>query len=136
MKTTVWQRVCNINEETWIVEMHIWCIETGMVLVLHFYHWVEASASGLFLRVFTCQKLSFSVLTFKHKHGNNQGKRKSYKFISKLKIISLTPSSIHRRIWLNLTALCLVFIGSFTVFRYISDFHLFSTLRITKVKVA
>jgi hypothetical protein len=27
--------------------MHIWCIKIGIVLVLHFNPWVEASAGGL-----------------------------------------------------------------------------------------
>ena len=34
-------------DETWLVEMHIWCIKIGIVLVLHFNTWVEASAGGL-----------------------------------------------------------------------------------------
>jgi hypothetical protein len=37
----------SITEETWVVEMHIWCIKIGNVLVLHFNPWVEASAGGL-----------------------------------------------------------------------------------------
>jgi hypothetical protein len=37
----------SIAEETWIVEMRIWCIKIGNVLVLHFNPWVEVSADGL-----------------------------------------------------------------------------------------
>ena len=37
----------NITEEAWVVEMRIWCIKIGNVLVLHFNPWVEASAGGL-----------------------------------------------------------------------------------------
>jgi hypothetical protein len=37
----------NITEEIWVVEMRIWCIKIGNVLVLHFNTWVEASAGGL-----------------------------------------------------------------------------------------
>jgi hypothetical protein len=37
----------SITEETLLVEMRIWCIKTGIVLVLHFNPWVEASAGGL-----------------------------------------------------------------------------------------
>jgi hypothetical protein len=36
-----------ITEETKVVEMHIWCIKIGIVLVLHFNPWVKASAGGL-----------------------------------------------------------------------------------------
>jgi cbb3-type cytochrome oxidase subunit 1 len=35
------------TEETCVVEMRIWCIKIGIVLVLHFNPWVEASAGGL-----------------------------------------------------------------------------------------
>jgi hypothetical protein len=35
------------TEETWLVEMRIWCIKIGIILVLHFNPWVEASAGGL-----------------------------------------------------------------------------------------
>jgi hypothetical protein len=34
-------------DETWLVEMRIWCIKIGIVLGLHFNPWVEASAGGL-----------------------------------------------------------------------------------------
>jgi hypothetical protein len=38
------------TEETLEVETRIWCIKTGIVLlVLHFNPWVEASAGGLFV---------------------------------------------------------------------------------------
>jgi hypothetical protein len=37
----------SITEKTLLVEMHIWCIKIGIVLVLHFNPWVEASAGGL-----------------------------------------------------------------------------------------
>ena len=35
------------TDETWLVEMRIWCIKIGNVLVLHLNPWVEASAGGL-----------------------------------------------------------------------------------------
>jgi hypothetical protein len=35
------------TEKTLLVEMCIWCIKIGIVLVLHFNPWVEASAGGL-----------------------------------------------------------------------------------------
>jgi hypothetical protein len=35
------------TEETWVVEMHIWFIKIGIVLVLNFNLWVEASTGGL-----------------------------------------------------------------------------------------
>jgi hypothetical protein len=35
------------TEETWLVDMRICCIKIGIVLVLHFNPWVEASAGGL-----------------------------------------------------------------------------------------
>jgi hypothetical protein len=35
------------TDETWLVEMRIWCIKIGIVLVLYFNPWVEASAGGL-----------------------------------------------------------------------------------------
>jgi hypothetical protein len=35
------------TDETWLVEMRIWCIKIGIVLVLHFNPWVEASAGEL-----------------------------------------------------------------------------------------
>jgi hypothetical protein len=35
------------TEETLVVEMRIWCIKIGIVFVLHFNPWVEASAGGL-----------------------------------------------------------------------------------------
>ena len=37
------------TDETWLVEMRIWCIKIGIVLVLHFNPWVEASAGGLYV---------------------------------------------------------------------------------------
>ena len=37
----------DITDETLLVEMRIWCIKIGIVLVLHFNPWVEASAGGL-----------------------------------------------------------------------------------------
>jgi cbb3-type cytochrome oxidase subunit 1 len=36
-----------IQHVAYLVEMHIWCIKIGIVLVLHFNPWVEASAGGL-----------------------------------------------------------------------------------------
>jgi hypothetical protein len=36
-----------ITEDTLLVEMRIWCNKIGIVLVLHFNPWVEASAGGL-----------------------------------------------------------------------------------------
>ena len=33
--------------ETWLVEMRIWCIKIGIILVLHFNPWIKASAGGL-----------------------------------------------------------------------------------------
>jgi hypothetical protein len=35
------------TEETWVVEMRIWSIKIGVVLILHFNQWVEASVGGL-----------------------------------------------------------------------------------------
>jgi hypothetical protein len=35
------------TDESWLVEMRIWCIQIGIVLVLYFNPWVEASAGGL-----------------------------------------------------------------------------------------
>jgi hypothetical protein len=35
------------NDVIWLVEMRIWCNKIGIVLVLHFIPWVEASACGL-----------------------------------------------------------------------------------------
>ena len=35
------------KNDTWVVEMRIWCIKIGMVLVLHFIPCVEVSAGGL-----------------------------------------------------------------------------------------
>jgi hypothetical protein len=37
----------SITEETWLVEMRIWYIKIGIVLVLHFNPWVEDSAGGV-----------------------------------------------------------------------------------------
>jgi hypothetical protein len=37
----------SITEETWLVEMCIWCIKIAIVLVLQFKPWVEASAGGV-----------------------------------------------------------------------------------------
>jgi hypothetical protein len=37
------------TEETWVVEMCIWCIKIGIVIVLHFNPWVKASAGGLWV---------------------------------------------------------------------------------------
>jgi hypothetical protein len=37
----------SIAEETWVVEMRIWCIKIVNVFVLHFSPWVEAFAGGL-----------------------------------------------------------------------------------------
>jgi hypothetical protein len=37
----------SITEKTLVVEMRIWSIKIGNVLVLHFNPWVEASAGGL-----------------------------------------------------------------------------------------
>jgi hypothetical protein len=37
----------SITEETWLVQMCMWCIQIVNVLVLHFNHWVEVSAGGL-----------------------------------------------------------------------------------------
>jgi hypothetical protein len=34
----------SITEETWVVELRIWCIKTVNALVLHFNPWVDASA--------------------------------------------------------------------------------------------
>jgi hypothetical protein len=36
-----------ITEETFIVEMCIWCTKIGIILVLHLNPWVEASVGGL-----------------------------------------------------------------------------------------
>jgi hypothetical protein len=35
------------TEETYVVEMHMWYIKIGIVLVLHFNPLVKASAGGL-----------------------------------------------------------------------------------------
>ena len=35
------------TEGTYLVEMRIWCIKIGIVLVLHFNPWVDVSAGGL-----------------------------------------------------------------------------------------
>jgi hypothetical protein len=48
----VFSRISNffdlsITEETWVVEMRIWCIKIINIFVLHFNSWVEASAGGL-----------------------------------------------------------------------------------------
>jgi hypothetical protein len=32
-----WMQIACITEETWLVEMRIWCIKIGIVLVLHCY---------------------------------------------------------------------------------------------------
>jgi hypothetical protein len=37
------------TDETWLVEMHIWCMKFGIVLVLYFSPWVEASAGQLLI---------------------------------------------------------------------------------------
>jgi hypothetical protein len=37
------------TDKTSLVQMLIWCIKIGIVLVLHFNPWVEASAGGLLL---------------------------------------------------------------------------------------
>jgi hypothetical protein len=37
----------SFTEETWVVEMRIWCIKIGNVLVLHFNPWVQVSAGAL-----------------------------------------------------------------------------------------
>jgi hypothetical protein len=37
----------SITEETLLVEMRIWCIKIGVILVFHFNPWVEAFAGGL-----------------------------------------------------------------------------------------
>jgi hypothetical protein len=37
----------SITEETLSVEMRIWCIKIGIVLVWHFNSWVEAFAGGV-----------------------------------------------------------------------------------------
>jgi hypothetical protein len=39
----------SITEETWAVELRIWCIKIDNVLVLQFKSWVETSASELFV---------------------------------------------------------------------------------------
>jgi hypothetical protein len=39
----------SITEETWVDEMHIWCIKIFNVLVLHFNPWVEVSACELLI---------------------------------------------------------------------------------------
>jgi hypothetical protein len=95
--------------------MRIWCIKIVYALVLHFNPWVEASAGGLlvlegeyvlysqFAKYFgTCFKIRIWIELLK--------KSKFCKFISKRRIIFLRHSSIIRLIWLNFTALWLVFI--------------------------
>jgi hypothetical protein len=37
----------SITGKTWVVEMRIWCIKIGNILVLHFSPWVEVSVGGL-----------------------------------------------------------------------------------------
>ena len=96
------------TDETSLVEMRIWCIKIGIVLVLHFNPWVEASAGGLLVpeglfspvaKYFgTCLKIRIWI-------KNCKEKSKSYKFISKRRIISLMHSSILRWFWLNFMAL-------------------------------
>jgi hypothetical protein len=39
----------SITEETWVVEMCIWCIKICNVLVLHFNPWFEATTGGLLI---------------------------------------------------------------------------------------
>ena len=88
--------------------MRIWCIKIGIVLVLHFNPWVEASAGGLLVPegLYSPVAKHFGVW-FKIRIWikNCKEKSKSYKFISKRRIISLMHSSILRWFWLNFMAL-------------------------------
>jgi hypothetical protein len=49
----------SITEETLLVEIRIWCIKIGIVLVLHINPWVEASAGGLVSRQGSLQPSSY-----------------------------------------------------------------------------
>jgi hypothetical protein len=113
----------SIAEETWVVEMCIWCINIVNVLVLHSNPWIEASAGGLLVhkglyrsvaKYFgTCFKIRIWIELLR--------KCNFCRFISKQRIISLRHSSILRLIWLNFTALCLVFIRLLFQFSPISS---------------
>jgi hypothetical protein len=39
--------ITDMTEETWFVEVHIWCIKISTVRVSHFHPWLEAFALGL-----------------------------------------------------------------------------------------
>jgi hypothetical protein len=122
-----------ITEGTWVVEMRIWCIKIGNVLVLHFNPWVETSVGGflvpdgLYSPVAKYFGICFETRICKqHEYELNcQDRSKLYKFISKRMIISLRHSSILRRIWLNFMTLCLVLIRRLSQFHFLSDFPLF-----------
>jgi hypothetical protein len=119
----------SIAEETWVVEMCIWCIKIVNVLVLYFNPWVEASAGGLLVpEGSTAQLLSTSVLALKYKYKLNcQEKSQFCKFIPKRRIIFLTHSSILRLIWFNFMALWFSSDSSFSFHYFFFGFPTFST---------
>jgi hypothetical protein len=112
----------SITEETRVVEMRIWCIKIGNVLVLHFNPWVETSAGGLLVpEGLSAKLLSTRVLAFKYEYELNcQEISKFYKFISKRRIISLRHRALSfdgfgsiswHFVWFSSD-------GSFTLIRY------------------
>jgi hypothetical protein len=115
----------SITEETWVVEICIWCIKIGNVLVLHFNRWVKVSAGGLLVPE---GLYSSSVLAIEYEYELNcQEKSKFCKFTSELKILSHGQRSVLRWIWLNFMALSVVFIWRLFQFLHFvfSDFQLF-----------
>jgi hypothetical protein len=125
----------SITEETWVVLMRFYCIKIGKVLVLNSNTMVEASTGGLLVheglysliaKYFrTCFKIRIWIELSR--------KSKFCKLISKQRIISHWYNSIHRWIWLNFMALCLVSIRWLFQFSLFSpEFSSFSTLASVK----
>jgi hypothetical protein len=113
----------SITEEAWVVEVRIWCINIGNVLVLHFNPWVEASAGGLLVpEGLYSPVVKYFSTCFKMRIGIELSIKKSkfHKFISKRRIISLRHSSILLRIWFSSD-------GSITFFTSFLGFPTFST---------
>jgi hypothetical protein len=74
--------------------MRIWCIKIGILLVLHFNHWVEASAGGLQVPEGLYSPIAkYSVTCLEMMLSS-----KIYKFLSKRRIICLMHISILRQI--------------------------------------
>jgi hypothetical protein len=84
------------TKETQVVEMRIWSIKIGIVLVLHFNPWFKASAGGLAVRPLGSLHPSSYVLQYMLKNTNMNIKTVQNKvnFINPSQNEGLSPSSV------------------------------------------